>query len=275
MTNGAPAPNQTTGISSSPTGSISWTDITPDPTKASWPALAINAGIGVGNALMAASDGKGFWTSDDFGDGWLQWDGVGTASVAISTAGVIGSGPGINFAGIPTNWGANPATGNPGTNYQAITAAGAAYSVPTSYTDLSGLITQQAAIHGLDPDTFARQLFKESGFNPDPPHNSAARGIAQLEPVVYRDTYHIDPLNPNAAVPVAANIVASNKGTFTAISGLRSPLMIGGRARSKAGWRQGRRRTIRSPTFRGRRRRTTSRSSPAGRSTNGWRRVLG
>lgn len=198
MTNGAPAPNQTTGVSSSPTGSISWTDITPDPTSNSnWNALAVNSD----SSLMAASDGQFLYTSVGLGVGWSAKGGVGTASVAISTTSVLGSGPGIYPPGLPTG---------PGTNWQSITAASAID--PKNGANYSAILTAAAQTYHLDPDAFARQIFQESSFDhlatgPSIP-GGAARGLGQFTPATAK-AYKINPLDPTQALNTAASYMSS------------------------------------------------------------------
>lgn len=226
MTNGSPAPNQTTGISSSPTagGSISWTDITPgDPTaNLNWIALAINAD----NSLMAASDGTVFSTSATEGAGWTTLPGVGTASVAISTLKALGPGPGVYPAGIPADW--------EGVDYRTITAAGAQYlaypnppfpaapQVPSP--PLNSLIIQWAQTYGFDPDAFARQLYRESKFCPnvrevDPHGHPAGQGIAQWTRP-YPNGYVIAPFDPTSAISAAARYIAQNRSALHGNLGL-------------------------------------------------------
>jgi hypothetical protein len=190
--------HQTSGISSSPTGSISWTDITPDPmSNKNWAALAINSD----NSLMAASDGEFLYTSVGLGIGWSQQGGVGTGSVAISTTSVHGAGPGIYPPGLPTG---------PGTNWKSITAASAID--PKTGANYSAILTAAAQTYHLDPDAFARQIFQESSFNAKaigpPIPGGAAMGLGQFTPATAK-TYGINPFDPTQALNTAANYMSS------------------------------------------------------------------
>ena len=59
-------------------------------------------------------------------------------------------------------------------------------SISTNYPEnvrrWCGLITQQAAVHGLDPDLIAAMIWQESGGNPDAYSKDGAVGLMQVMP---------------------------------------------------------------------------------------------
>ncbi len=148
-------------ISITATSPISWTDITPTGGSGQpFFGLAVNADA----SLIAASDNTSFWTTATQGTliPWAQWPNApGSSAIAVSDTAVLGAGPGPSFAGLSTDY--------DGVNYKTIFAANASYltapRVPSP--PLSTLIAQNAAIYQIDVDTFARQLYRESHWDPN------------------------------------------------------------------------------------------------------------
>ena len=77
--------------------------------------------------------------------------------------------------------------------------------VPEPYR---GMVQAAAVARGIDPDVFARQLFQESGFDPNVisgtrRSTAGAMGVAQFMPATAAEM-GIDPLNPAQAIPASA-----------------------------------------------------------------------
>ncbi len=184
-------------ISITATSPISWTDITPTGGSGQpFFGLAINADA----SLIAASDGTSFWTTATQGAliPWAKWPAApGSASIAVSDNGVLGSGPGPSFAGLsPT--------------YQSITAASAHYA-GVSYT---AALTQAAQTYGLDPDYYARQIYNESGFNPNAGSSKGAVGIAQFTAPTAKQVGLTNRLDPYASLLAGAQLMNNLKHMF-------------------------------------------------------------
>lgn len=75
------------------------------------------------------------------------------------------------------------------------------------------LVKQKARKHGLNPELFLRQIFHESGLNPNARSPVGALGIAQIMPATAR-SWGINPLDPNEALDAAANNMAQNIRTY-------------------------------------------------------------
>jgi hypothetical protein len=67
---------------------------------------------------------------------------------------------------------------------------------------------QAARAHGLDEETFVRQIRQESQFNPNARSPKGALGIAQIMPDTAR-AWGVDPMNPTAALNAAAKNMAA------------------------------------------------------------------
>lgn len=78
-----------------------------------------------------------------------------------------------------------------------------------SKAQLEALARADARRFGIDPNIFLRQINQESGFNPGARSSAGAEGIAQFMPGTAAG-YHIDPMNPVAALLAAARMDAGN-----------------------------------------------------------------
>ena len=81
------------------------------------------------------------------------------------------------------------------------------------------MIMDEAQKHGLDPDTFARQLYKENQFKASGVSPAGARGIAQFMPAT-AERYGVNPDDPKSAIPGAANYMGDLKRMFMGNTGL-------------------------------------------------------
>ena len=83
--------------------------------------------------------------------------------------------------------------------------------------DFNPLITQAATQAGIDPDLLRAQLLQESGLNPNavgpPTKYGQAQGIAQFIPSTAQGL-GINPMDPNQAIPAAAQMDANNIKQF-------------------------------------------------------------
>lgn len=69
-------------------------------------------------------------------------------------------------------------------------------------------MARRAALRaGIDPRVFLRQIAQESGFNPNARSSAGALGIAQIMPSTAAG-WHVDPMNPQAALRAAAQHMA-------------------------------------------------------------------
>lgn len=80
--------------------------------------------------------------------------------------------------------------------------------MPKTSSPYLGMVQAVAHQHGLNPVLFARQIFQESGYNPDTISGkkvspSGAKGIAQIMPSTAA-AWGIDPLKPRQALDAAA-----------------------------------------------------------------------
>jgi hypothetical protein len=66
---------------------------------------------------------------------------------------------------------------------------------------------QDAQDAGIDPHLFVRQIYQESGFNPNALSHAGAQGIAQVMPSLARQL-NLDPWQPAAALQAAARLMA-------------------------------------------------------------------
>lgn len=80
------------------------------------------------------------------------------------------------------------------------------------------MIESAAATHGLNPETFARQLNQESGFKPNVRSPAGAEGIAQFMPATARE-YGVNARDPNSAIPGAAKYMADLTKQFNGNEG--------------------------------------------------------
>ncbi len=81
------------------------------------------------------------------------------------------------------------------------------------------LIEGAAQKYGLDPATFARQLYQENGFRATGVSSAGARGIAQFMPETAA-RYGVNPDQPESAIPGAARYMADLKSMFGGNTGL-------------------------------------------------------
>jgi hypothetical protein len=192
-------------LSTTPTtGAVNWTNVTPQGAG----SIICVAFSGDGY-IGIASDGARLYMSTG-GGAWSTLSGPGAAAIAISDLPAVGSGPGINFAGLtPT--------------FQGVTAASAAYPYPATHGSkpFTGEINQAATQYGIDPDTLARQLYQESQFYPRAYNKtSGAEGIAQFLPSTAAQYGVADPYNPSQAIPGAARYDAALESEFSGNMGL-------------------------------------------------------
>jgi soluble lytic murein transglycosylase-like protein len=81
------------------------------------------------------------------------------------------------------------------------------------------MIKGEAEKYGLDPELFARQLYKENQFQLIGVSSAGARGIAQFMPAT-AERYGVNPDDPKSAIPGAANYMGDLKRMFMGNTGL-------------------------------------------------------
>ena len=81
------------------------------------------------------------------------------------------------------------------------------------------MIKGEAEKFGLDPEIFARQLYKENQFKASGVSPAGARGIAQFMPAT-AERYGVNPDDPKSAIPGAANYMGDLKRMFMGNTGL-------------------------------------------------------
>jgi soluble lytic murein transglycosylase-like protein len=79
---------------------------------------------------------------------------------------------------------------------------------PHTTNDYVSLARQDATAVGISPDLFVKQIYQESGFNPQAQSSVGAEGIAQFMPATAAGL-GIDPWNPVQALQGAAKLMAS------------------------------------------------------------------
>lgn len=92
-----------------------------------------------------------------------------------------------------------------------VAAAPAMPNIPQS--DLVTLAQQDAMKYGISPVYFVRQIYAESGFNPNAYSPAGAVGIAQFEPATAA-SLGINPYDPVSALDGAARYMASLSNSF-------------------------------------------------------------
>ncbi len=96
----------------------------------------------------------------------------------------------------------------PRTLGEAANPVSTGYRWPTGAERYRSIITRSAEARGVPPDLLARLLAQESAYRPDvidgrTRSSAGAAGIAQFMPATARQ-FGIDPLNPDQAIPAAA-----------------------------------------------------------------------
>lgn len=117
------------------------------------------------------------------------------------------------------------------------------------------LIEAQARIHGMEPDFFARLIWRESRFDHRALSPAGAQGIAQFMPATASARGLDDPWNPEEAIPASAAFLADLRRAF-GNWGLAAAAYNGGPGRVEAFLARGARlpwetvRYVRAITFR-------------------------
>jgi hypothetical protein len=187
--------------------SISWSDVTP---KNAAPVTCV--GLSYDGSLAACSDGTYFYFSTDGGSTWTK-TALGAVAIAISDATALAAS--VNLAGVPSNWNGSWSTAfNPPppeyTNFQAVKADGTG-----QYANLIGpfvpVVANSANANGLDPDTFARQIMKESSFV-----NTSPGGLMQFNTQNIAQAWGAGwpATNYKTAIPAGAAYMANLLGQF-------------------------------------------------------------
>jgi soluble lytic murein transglycosylase-like protein len=94
------------------------------------------------------------------------------------------------------------------------TTANCPTQTPTSPPDYPAQARQDACEAGINPDTFARQINQESGFNPRALGPAGEQGIAQFMPSTAQGL-GVDPWNAPEALKAAAHLMARYAQQYT------------------------------------------------------------
>jgi len=98
-----------------------------------------------------------------------------------------------------------------GTQTQPVAAAPAMPNIPQS--DLVALAQQDAIKYGISPVYFVRQIYAESGFNPNAYSPAGAIGIAQFEPATAAGL-GVNPYDPASSLDGAARYMATLSNSY-------------------------------------------------------------
>jgi hypothetical protein len=126
----------------------------------------------------------------------------------------------LDFPRLPRHITRDPAgtrTTDPMLRRLALAAALSLAALPALAADaakLCDLIGGASAEHGLDPDFFARLIWKESRFDVKALSPKGAQGVAQFMPGTARLRGLADPWDPEQAIPASAAYLAEMRARF-------------------------------------------------------------